>query len=207
MPPDGGALPRVGLGLGFLIFDDDCRRTHTNYNPATMSQNENPPTSHESQSSDGFDPVVDASGCLHIIRSFRMAIEPRALGFALVAIIATLLLGLVLDVIYLGLGGGVVLDAIDRFIENPSAVALDAAASSSSLASEDGGGADEAGEKDATLGSRGGIKKRPAVPAKPALTRQELKQRADDKAQADSNEAANPPALIAPDGSGSSRHA
>ena len=161
-----------------------------------MSQTKIPTT--PSQSPDGFDRFVEASGCLHIIRSFRMAIEPRVLAIALVAIIATFLLGIVLDAIYLGMGGGVSLDAIDRFIENPSAVALEADAASLSIAGGERGDADPAGD----LGVGGSIKKRPRSPAKVPLTREELKRRARDKAPADRNETATPPASVAPSDAG-----
>lgn len=79
----------------------------------------------EPPSQDGVDRLVEASGCLHIARSFRMAIDHRALCIALVALAATICVGSVLDWMYLGFGGGVRHDAIERFLD-PSA--FDAAA-------------------------------------------------------------------------------
>ena len=163
-----------------------------------MSQTNIPTTPPESQPPDGFDRFIEASGCLHIIRSFRMAIEPRVLAIALVAIIATFLLGIVLDAIYLGMGGGVPLDAIDRFIENPSAVALESDAASPSMASKEGGDADVASERAAG----GSIKKRRSAPARSSSTGQQRRERASDKDRADRNQSATPPTSVAPSDAG-----
>jgi len=65
---------------------------------------------------------VEASGCAHIFRTLRMAVSPGQLGIAFVSIALTLILGGVLDFLWLQAGAGVERDAIETYMRGESAV-------------------------------------------------------------------------------------
>lgn len=59
----------------------------------------------------------EASGLLHILRILRLAVSPSKIAIAFASIVATFIVGGVLDSIW-GLGGGVGADAITQFIDS-----------------------------------------------------------------------------------------
>ena len=65
---------------------------------------------------------VEASGCTHIFRTLRMAVSPGQLGIAFVSIVLTLILGGVLDFLWLQAGAGVEPDAIETYMRGESIV-------------------------------------------------------------------------------------
>jgi hypothetical protein len=62
--------------------------------------------------------LIEASGCRHLFRSFRMAVQPTKLLIALAAILLTLLYGALLDAIATGISGGSSLGTINAYIES-----------------------------------------------------------------------------------------
>lgn len=62
------------------------------------------------------DGLVEASGVLHIFRTFGMALHPPKLAIALLAIVASYLAGGLLDVVYKMGDDGLDLAAIDRYV-------------------------------------------------------------------------------------------
>jgi hypothetical protein len=66
----------------------------------------------------GIGKLIEATGCGHLFRSFRMAVQPTKLLIALAAILLTLLYGTILDAIAKGTSGGSAFDTIDTYVES-----------------------------------------------------------------------------------------
>ena len=70
----------------------------------------------QSQTTYGFDRLIEGSGCLHIFRAFRSAVQPTKLVIALAAILLTCLYGALLDACATGLSKGNAMGEVDRYI-------------------------------------------------------------------------------------------
>ena len=68
------------------------------------------------QVSYSFDRLIEGSGCLHIFRAFRGALQPTKLIIALAAILVTCLYGALLDACATGLSKGSAMGEVDRYI-------------------------------------------------------------------------------------------